>query len=400
MKVSLVKFSGGFGKAWESFRLQWHQGVRIVFSVLMSQVIARSIGLHEPYWALMTAIVVTQIRISQTFSTALDQLVGTAIGAMAGILATTLTLYGMLGKWEAFWLLLVPLAGLSAIKPSMRLAGVTLAVVFLFPSVGSPFSRPMDRVMAILVGVMSSMVVSYFVLPSNARKDALLAGDEMLDNLGILFAAIMERRMWWSDVEALNDACTLSLQKVTEAIKELRQGHPIAKLELYDPFLVKLPRILRRLQSDTIFIARALTNISTEEFEVLCKPLSEPTVAMLNRMRQLCQVEAANKVHNLRKIMLPNQKGWRVRIERFFLFFTERGKNVFRPVLPLLSFSSQPKRLKVDNTALIATLQAAYDPVRDKQESPLHFTLMIFEHDLLWLERVLRTSINREEMIG
>lgn len=342
---------------------QWRQSVRIVSSVLLSQLIARLIGLHEPYWALMTAIIVTQIRISQTYSIARDQIIGTLMGAVAGIVAIYASLQGI-DRWIVFWVMLVPLAGLTATRPNFRLASVTLAVVFLFPSVGGAFSRPLDRVMAILTGVISSVIVSYLVLPSSARKDVFLAGAEVLEAIETLLTQTMKQKMWWSDVEEMNDASTTALQKVAEAVKEVRQEHPITALEAYDPLLVKLPRILRRLQSDSVFIARALSALPAEDYEnVLGKRIPETLSALSQRLAHLCQEEAKHS---------PYVYYWKKKV----------GLMKDRPA-------------SEHNKDVTEPFKAAFDPFRNLEpDTPLSFSLLIFEHDFLWLERVIRTGMH------
>jgi uncharacterized membrane protein YgaE (UPF0421/DUF939 family) len=67
-----------------------------------------------------------------------------------------------------FWVALVPLAILTAIKPNLRLSCVTLVIVVLVPAPGNPFARPFERVLEILAGVLASIVVSA-VTPSRQR---------------------------------------------------------------------------------------------------------------------------------------------------------------------------------------------------------------------------------------
>ena len=126
--------------AWSRI-LRWtpelRQAVRTLVSVFLSDVVAQVLHLREPYWALITAVIVTQARISSTLEAGRDQIIGTLVGAVAGAGAIALSLAG-LPKLPVFAVLLVPLALLAAFKPNLRLAGVTLVVVFLFPAQGGP----------------------------------------------------------------------------------------------------------------------------------------------------------------------------------------------------------------------------------------------------------------------
>ncbi len=58
-----------------------------------------------------------------------------------------------------FWIALVPLAVLTAIKPNLRLGCITLIIIVLVPTTGSPYALPFERVVGILLGTVSSIVV-------------------------------------------------------------------------------------------------------------------------------------------------------------------------------------------------------------------------------------------------
>jgi uncharacterized membrane protein YccC len=120
---------------------------------------ATLIGLPEGYWSLITAIVVTQVEFSKTWTASRDRLVATLIGAVLGFLVLEASEHGA-SKPLLFTIALAPLLALTAIKPNLRMSGVTLIVVVLVPSTGEPFVRPFDRVIEILLGVVASLIVS------------------------------------------------------------------------------------------------------------------------------------------------------------------------------------------------------------------------------------------------
>jgi hypothetical protein len=77
--------------------------------------------------------------------------------------------YG-LPKLPLFWCALVPLAVLTAVWSNLRLSCVTLVVVVLIPSAGPAFERPLDRVFGILVGVISSIIVSTVIRTTSPQS--------------------------------------------------------------------------------------------------------------------------------------------------------------------------------------------------------------------------------------
>lgn len=234
------------------------QSLRLLLSIALASLIAYLCRLNEPYWTLITAVIVTQSRITQTLQTSRDQIIGSIIGGAAGIVAIVLQSYCGWSSLAVFSIVIIPMVALVSWRPSMRLGVVTLAVVFLFPSPGGVFERPFDRIFSILVGVLASVFVSYCIVRPQGRYHAFLHAREVFDRLYRLLYAILISNVSWDIVEAMNDEIIAGLRELASDIDEARKEHPAYILEEMDPMLVQLFPILRRLQSDSIFIARAM----------------------------------------------------------------------------------------------------------------------------------------------
>ncbi len=115
--------------------------------------------MHEGYWALITAIVVTQPLFDDTLVASRNRVLGTLIGAAAGFVVLEAARLG-LPVGALFWCALLPLAVLTAAHPNLRLSCITLIVVVLIPASGPPFVRPLDRVFGILLGTLGSIAVA------------------------------------------------------------------------------------------------------------------------------------------------------------------------------------------------------------------------------------------------
>jgi len=286
------------------------QAIRILVSVFLSDVVARGLHLREPYWALITAVIVTQARISSTLEAGRDQILGTLIGAVAGACAIALALSG-LPKLPVFAVLLVPLALLAAFKPNLRLAGVTLVVTFLFPAQGSPFSRPVDRVLAILVGASVSLLVSYLVFHSRARRQAFQAASDMLRTLDDSQSHVLTRQLDIAEVERLNEVSTDSLKTLVAAIAEARRER-LTSLEQHEPLMVRLVPMLRRLQSDMLFVARAVNDTTHGgpgvPPDASLAPVSAAITTAIEALRTALEDEAGNQRHEPGEALLESQR--------------------------------------------------------------------------------------------
>ncbi len=162
-------------------RMRLWQAVRIVAACALAYVVTGLLALPEGYWSVITAIVVTQSDLGATLKAGRDRILGTMVGAAVGAVVIGLDAAGVLTLDELFWLALVPLALLTAMRPNLRLSCVTLVVVVLVPA-ASTWHRPIDRVIEILVGSVASIVVSAIIFP---RKPVVVrsaplrnAGDE------------------------------------------------------------------------------------------------------------------------------------------------------------------------------------------------------------------------------
>ncbi len=139
------------------------QTLRILAACAVSYAGAWAIGLHEGYWALITAVVVMQPAFADTLAASRNRVAGTVIGAAAGLLVLAAAQRGWPSFW-LFWMALAPLAVLTAAWPGLRLSGVTLVVVVLLPAAGAPYARAFDRIFAILLGTLASIAVSAVIV--------------------------------------------------------------------------------------------------------------------------------------------------------------------------------------------------------------------------------------------
>ncbi len=142
---------------------------RLIGACALAYGSAALIGLPELYWSLITAIVVTQPEFSGTLTASRDRIVATLIGAAFGFLVLEAAAHGA-PKLPSFAAALAALLLLTAIKPNLRMSGVTLIVVVLVPSASEPFVRPFDRVVEILLGTIASLIVSAALNPPSAWR--------------------------------------------------------------------------------------------------------------------------------------------------------------------------------------------------------------------------------------
>lgn len=175
--------------SWDRQRLLIH-AMKTAAAATLCYVLARAVGMHDGYWAAISAIIVLQSNFGATLKASRDRLIGTIIGAIVGY---SFTLFGRL-PWNfmAALLVAVVLCGLLGLRNSSRLAGVTISIVMLVEAKGNVWYLPLHRVFEVLLGIVTALLIATLVFPDRARlrlKDGL-AQEFLL--LSAYFEAILQ----------------------------------------------------------------------------------------------------------------------------------------------------------------------------------------------------------------
>jgi uncharacterized membrane protein YccC len=264
--------------------------------------------LPELYWAVITAlVVVTQPSLNAALTTGRDQIIGAAIGGVAGGIGIVAMLHGA-PPLLVFAIELVPLAALAAWRPTLRLACVTLVVVVLIPTAGagsSPFERPVDRVFEILIGAAAALAAS-FLLPNRAINTAHDRASDIVLTLGELIAFYLARPADSSEAERLNRQALTRQQALDDAITEAGREHIIVPVKRTPGNVVdKVAPLLRRLHRDALFLGQAFARDPDAANRLAHgDALALASQAFANATQTLASALDADRAHQLENIAL------------------------------------------------------------------------------------------------
>jgi Fusaric acid resistance protein family len=233
--------------------------VRTLLGCVLSYGVAKLASLPELYWALITTlVVVTQPSLTQTLSTARDQITGACIGAVVGVIGILAIQRGV-EPMLVFAVALIPLAALTSLKPGLRLACITLVIVVLIPGVGhSPFDRPIDRVLEILIGAAAAFIVTV-ILPNRAVRNAHDCGAKLLDALGHLSALYFSDTHDEPEAQRWQKIAAESKEALDDALVEAGHEHVVVPIHHGSADAIdKITPILSRLHRDTLFLGEAV----------------------------------------------------------------------------------------------------------------------------------------------
>jgi uncharacterized membrane protein YgaE (UPF0421/DUF939 family) len=234
---------------------------RTLISCVLSYGVAKLATLPELYWAVITTlIVVTQPSLNQALNTGRDQIIGAVMGGVVGVAGLFAILRGA-PPLIVFAIALLPLAALAAWRPTLRLACVTLVVVVLVPAsgMGSPFERPIDRVLEILIGGGSALLVA-FLMPNRAINAAHDRASEIVLALGELITLTLRKPDDADGAEHLHQRSAAAEKALDEAITEAGREHIILPVKRTRGNVVdKVAPMLTRLHRDALFLGKACT---------------------------------------------------------------------------------------------------------------------------------------------
>src|SRR3954453_21911030 len=132
-----------------SRRTQLGLAIRVTAAATAAYVIATALHLLLPLWAVLTALIVTQMSVGRSLKATRDYMLGTIGGAIyGGAIAILIPHSGEGGLLMLLVLAVTPLAFIAAINPSLSSATVTAVIVLLLPTMhqSNPLDSALDRV--------------------------------------------------------------------------------------------------------------------------------------------------------------------------------------------------------------------------------------------------------------
>jgi uncharacterized membrane protein YccC len=234
--------------------------VRITVAGLVTLILSEWLGLPQGYWAVFTALIVTQGSVGGSLRASRDRLIGTLGGGAVGALVATLIPHGdARGFVAVFALTLAPLALVAAIYPRYRIAPVTGAILLLSSAAQmGPLEAAAYRILEISLGCLVGLAVSLFVLPARAHGITLRVAGRVLNLLARLVAAQLAQLLGESDPAAivlLNDDIRRALGRLEDVAGEARHERASHLADAGD--LEPVVRALRRVRNDLVMVGRA-----------------------------------------------------------------------------------------------------------------------------------------------
>jgi len=271
-------------------RVQLALSIRVTIAALTALALAQLLQLPLPLWAVLTAVIVTQMSVGRSLKATLDYLVGTLGGAIyGGAIGVLIPHASEIALLAVLALAVGPLAFVAAINPRFSVAPVTAIIVLLIPIMthATPVASALDRVMEVALGGVTGLIVSFFLLPSNAHPLVVAAAARTLDRMARILGELLAGLMHGLDMDALHriqDGIGQALVQMNavgaEAEHERSAGLAVG------PDTGPLLRTLLRLRHDLVMVGRAaITPLPEALAPRLASPMAQLGAAFAEYLR-------------------------------------------------------------------------------------------------------------------
>ena len=241
-------------------RVQLALSLRATIAALASLALAQFLQLPLPLWAVLTALIVTQMSVGRSLKATFDYLLGTLGGAIyAGIIGVLIPHSSEIALLAVLAIAVAPLAFIATINPRFSAAPITAVIILLVPLMthASEVASAIDRVLEVALGGVTGFVVSYLLFPSNAHSQVVAAATQTLEQMVLVLGELLAGLSHGLDVDALHriqDGIGQALVhlNVVGAEAEHERSTGLAA----EPDTGPLLRTMLRLRHDLVMIGR------------------------------------------------------------------------------------------------------------------------------------------------
>jgi uncharacterized membrane protein YccC len=287
---AIATLARGLRAAVRRRRVQLALSIRVTIAALVALALAQILQLPLPLWAVLTAVIVTQMSVGRSLKATLDYLVGTLGGAVyGGAIGVLIPHSSEVALLAVLALAVAPLALLAAVNPRFSVAPITAIIVLLIPTITdtSPIASALDRVLEVALGGITGLVVSFVLLPANAHPQVARAAartlDQMARALGDLLAGL-KRGLDTDALHRIQDSIGQALVQMN-VVGDEAEHERSARLSA-GPDTGPLLRTLLRLRHDLVMIGRAASGTLPEPVRArLESPLEQAGAALVDYLR-------------------------------------------------------------------------------------------------------------------
>jgi uncharacterized membrane protein YccC len=236
--------------------------LRVTAAAVLSYLVLQplDVPLHG-LWAVLTAILVSQMSVGGSIKATTEYVVGTLCGAIyAGAVAILVPHTSTAAVAAALALSIAPLALAAAVSPTFRAAPFTAILVLLLSTqlLEGPLMAAIYRVIEVAIGGACAVIVSLVVWPDRAEGLSIEAAARVLDRMAGALPEILAgctRRADATAFQQIQDEVGEAVAQLQTIAVEARREQLISLGTWADP--ARLARTVLRLRHDLVMLGRA-----------------------------------------------------------------------------------------------------------------------------------------------
>ena len=193
------------------------QGIKTGLAGTISYAIYAGFHLHQGYWAVFAALVVTQTNLGASWKAALYRTIGSTCGAVAAALLFPILGKGPVGAGVVLFMLASMFAYFAALHPAFTAAGFTAAIILVFGGTAEPWHVAWLRVIYTIEGAVVAFAVGALIWPVRAREILRRKIANILEGAAALYRAVTAAALQGIDNEQ-------QVRELDRQLHDLRRG--------------------------------------------------------------------------------------------------------------------------------------------------------------------------------
>ncbi len=266
------------------------QGIKTGLAGLIAYAIYAHFHLREGYWAVFSALIVTQANLGASWQSALYRTIGTACGAVSAALLAGLIGNGPIRTGILLFCLASLFGYLATRHAAFNVAGFTVALVLFFSHQQQPWELAWYRVLYTAMGAVIAFAVGVLVWPVRARSRLRRRIALLLQDSGRL-TTLITRGVLRGEVPSaeLDDLERVILQRrrdITQGLAEARNEPARSRFDYdaYSSFVDEIDHIRQRLLAmsgdSELYVGAGIQVQLVPHLEELCQQISAGLLAL------------------------------------------------------------------------------------------------------------------------
>ena len=259
--MNRIATAGKWVRSWlASHRVELGLCLRVTISAVLTFVAAHFLNLAIALWAVLTAVILTQLNVGRSVKATADYFIATVGAAIyAGVVGSLLPQADEISLLAALAIAVAPAALFAAHNTRFSAAPFTVVLVLLAPTIthAAPLASAFERVMEVAVGGVIGLLVSVLVFPARAYDLVIETVAQILEVMARLLSALLAKF-----TQPVDEALIMNTQnEITAAFMRLEAIAAEARHERLTRFTAEadqgpMLRTVLRLHHDLVMIAR------------------------------------------------------------------------------------------------------------------------------------------------